>query len=556
MKTAFDAQIEALCRKFLERAARDAATLIEFSSRLDACKSSTRIEQVSRIAHGLSGAAGTFGFPIVSERASELDDLITAGASETALIHACRSLIVELQRISAAGTVRGSLRLTPKLDLETSSAAAEENSASERERPVVQPPPDRLTVMLLATVQEFVFLANTISDFGFNVVPGSVEPGFTMPEGISAVVISDRVDGWMPMSRVLSQAAPVLLISGDLGFHTRLAAVRVGVGGIIAHPLDPLELADWLDDIAGKAKESALTVLIIEDDALLAENYALVLRRAGMNVQIAHEAAEGLERLVACAPDLVLLDFQLPGVNGLDLARMVRQSRRDLWLPIVFVSAEKDPVLRLEARKQGGDDFVTKPVDPDELVSLVRLRAERAGALRSLMERDGLTGLLNHARFTDRLFSELERCRRTGAEVILAMFDLDRFKEVNDLYGHQSGDKVIRTLAHTLTAGLRRIDVVGRYGGEEFGVILLDTSPEAAAVVVDRLRQRFSETTFRSGEKDFNVTFSCGLASSNAHARLEDLVRAADGALYNAKGQGRNCIVIDGSHAETRRRSL
>jgi diguanylate cyclase (GGDEF)-like protein len=251
-----------------------------------------------------------------------------------------------------------------------------------------------------------------------------------------------------------------------------------------------------------------------------------------------------LDRVKASAPDLILLDIQLPGINGVEVARIIRQSRRDLWLPIVFLSGECDPALQMEARKQGGDDFIAKPVGPAELVSLVRLRANRAAGLRSLMERDSLTGLLNHARLKDRLFNELERCRRTGTQVSLAMVDLDHFKQVNDTHGHINGDRVIRTLAHTLTGGLRRIDIVGRYGGEEFGVILLDSSPEAATAVVNRIRETFSNIAFGKTGETFNVTLSVGLAGSRAYPTTELLIGAADRALYAAKADGRNRVAI------------
>jgi diguanylate cyclase (GGDEF)-like protein len=197
----------------------------------------------------------------------------------------------------------------------------------------------------------------------------------------------------------------------------------------------------------------------------------------------------------------------------------------------------------MEARKFGGDDFIPKPVDPERLVSLVRLRAERAGSVRSAMERDGLTGLLNHARFKDRLVHELERCRRTGSELSYAMIDLDRFKQVNDTHGHLVGDRVIRALSNTLTTGLRKIDISGRYGGEEFGVILLDTALHAAANVIDKLRAQFSEIEFDGSESSFRASFSAGIGGSRHCPTAEQIISAADGALYAAKQAGRNRIM-------------
>ena len=278
----------------------------------------------------------------------------------------------------------------------------------------------------------------------------------------------------------------------------------------------------------------------VDDDEIVAETYALTLENAGMQCSVKTDSAAALDEITATYPDLVLMDMQMPRVSGIELARMIRQSRRHLSLPIVFLSAERDPARQLEARMLGGDDFISKPVAPDRLVSLVRMRAERANRLRSIMDRDSLTGLLNHGRFIDRLHQELERCRRAGTEVSLALIDLDRFKNVNDAHGHLSGDQVLRTLAHSLSSGLRRIDVIGRYGGEEFGVILLDSPPEAAVVAIDKIRQRFSEITFDAKENVFSATFSAGVSGSRSHPTPEQLIAAADEQMYLAKMAGRN----------------
>src|SRR5262249_48272369 len=184
----------------------------------------------------------------------------------------------------------------------------------------------------------------------------------------------------------------------------------------------------------------------------------------------------------------------------------------------------------MEARRFGGDDFIVKPIEPARLVSVVRLRAERACAVRSVMERDSLTGLLNHARFKDRLLHELERCSRTGGELSVAMIDLDRFKQVNDSYGHLVGDRVIRALSSALGTGLRKIDILGRYGGEEFGVILLDTAPGAAQEAIDKLRADFCEIEFDASPRRFRSSFSAGVAGSRSYLTVEQIIAAADSA--------------------------
>jgi diguanylate cyclase (GGDEF)-like protein len=160
------------------------------------------------------------------------------------------------------------------------------------------------------------------------------------------------------------------------------------------------------------------------------------------------------------------------------------------------------------------------------------------------MDRDSLTGLLNHARLADRLALELERCRRTGGEISFALVDLDRFKEVNDRHGHPAGDRVLRAAAHALAAGLRRTDIVGRYGGEEFGLILLDTPPDEARRTLDQIRESFGALRFEAGRMPFNVTFSAGVAGSRQFPSADLLVRAADEGLYEAKATGRDKVAL------------
>jgi len=392
-------------------------------------------------------------------------------------------------------------------------------------------------------------LAMTLSNIGYRTVVypflGGKRPEVS-PDNFSAAIIADSVENPLQFAADISRYCPVLLLTQqETSIETRLAAARAGVHAVLARPLDISELSDWLNDLIGPDREAPLSVLIIDDDELVAETYVMALERAGMQASIETDPSAAFGRMTATYPDLVLMDMQMPGVSGMELAAIIRQSRRHLSLPIVFLSAERDPAMQLEARRLGGDDFITKPVDPEKLVSLVRMRADRAMRLRSMMERDRLTGLLNHGRFIDRLFNELERCRRTGAEISLVLIDVDRFKSVNDTHGHLVGDRVLQTLAYTLSSRLRRIDLVGRYGGEEFAAILLDAPPQAACTVIDKIRRRFSEIEFRSGGAGFSVTFSAGISSSRKHLASEDLIAAADRCMYQAKAAGRNRTLVE-----------
>jgi diguanylate cyclase (GGDEF)-like protein len=164
------------------------------------------------------------------------------------------------------------------------------------------------------------------------------------------------------------------------------------------------------------------------------------------------------------------------------------------------------------------------------------------------MSQDCLTGLLKHGSIKDRLGHELERAQRSGRPVAVVMADIDHFKSVNDRWGHPMGDQVIKTLGHLLRHRLRRQDSVGRYGGEEFLAILPECTEDDAMALVDEIRAGFGSVQFACGEQVFRASFSAGVAASTRHDRPQDLVAAADTALYQAKQQGRDRVC--GSQAE------
>jgi diguanylate cyclase (GGDEF)-like protein len=158
--------------------------------------------------------------------------------------------------------------------------------------------------------------------------------------------------------------------------------------------------------------------------------------------------------------------------------------------------------------------------------------------------RDGLTGLLNHTRFKEQINIEITRARRLQQPLSLAMIDIDHFKHVNDTYGHPAGDRVLRLLSRFLERRLRCTDVCGRFGGEEFGVLLTGADAEQAAKVMDALREDFSQLEQTAEQQAFHVTFSCGIADLTAATDATQIIRQADRALYRAKHGGRNQVRI------------
>lgn len=559
------------------------------------------VAELAASAHRLAGAGGTFGFPALSAAAAPLE-LILLGLRD-APVEADR-LLPGADRIRQATLLIGAVAAA--WEAGPDAADPEATAAAARPQSELAEP-----VFLFAEPEDRAMLSAVIANLGYAVtrMPDGVLPGGAAPEAagsatplgalpllggpISAAVVDDAIPDALGVCRQLSGRAPLVLLAGDTSFAARLAAARAGVEAVVPKPLDVNELADWLDHFAGGRSESPPAIVVVDDDPLLAEAYALALRQAGMQVTAIADPAQAIAAIAAGTPDLVLMDVQMPGIDGIELARVIRQTRRNLSLPILFLSAEQDTGRQMLARRLGGDDFIPKPVDLDRLVTLVRLRAERARALRAVMETDSLTGLLNHARFKERLGLELERAQRHRMALSLVLLDLDHFKLVNDTHGHLVGDRVIRGLARSLQKRLRRSDVIGRYGGEEFAVMLLDTPPEAALPTIDRIRERFAETPFETADASFSASFSAGIAGlvkggadagvmepaglasggrqggaaavARAAAAAEDatpeslaaprrrrsetaegLISAADAALYAAKRAGRNRVMLAG----------
>lgn len=344
----------------------------------------------------------------------------------------------------------------------------------------------------------------------------------------------------------LDHLPPAIFVSrcGDMG--ARLAAVRAGGAAYLTKPVDLTALLSLLRALSAPESITPYRVLIVDDDEHAAYHSALILSRAGLETKVVTDPLSILEAVQEFQPELILLDLYMRSCSGLELAQVLRQHSPFTGVAIVFFSVETGHDLHLQAMRLGGDDFLVKPIEPQRLVTAVEARARRTRTLLSLMRQDGLTGLLNHITYMDHLQRELARAQRYGHALCHVILDLDRFKQINDRHGHTAGDQVLRSLAQIFLQRLRRTDVIGRYGGEEFAVLMPETSIDTGHLVVEEVRATFSSLPYASPHGEFTATFSAGLAEYPACPNREVLLETADRALYRAKSKGRNRVEIGG----------
>lgn len=520
-----------------------------------------------RIVHSLAGSGASYGFTRVSETARPLAIMLLALVENSAVSTALPrtefdTLFSALQEAANQPNSLVGNEVTPQphlgLDGVAKDGAAKSDALSAQAGA-------GLEGKTYVVSQELIFLlsddaalcrelAFQLSCFGYQTRTfGHFEElEKAMSEMSPAAMILDIVTSagnaisGAEMSRLKGRSPlpmPLLFVSSRSDITTRLQAARAGGDAYFTKPVDIGELIDKLDTLTAEQTPEPYHILIVEDDTALADYYTITLQAAGMVSAAITDPLQVLHALSEFRPDLILMDVCMPACTGAELATVIRQQEDFVSIPIVFLSAETDLDKQMAVMSQGGDDFLTKPIKPDYLVSSVTSRAHRSRILRSLMVRDSLTGLLNHTATKEQLDIALARARRSDAQLTFAMIDIDRFKSVNDTYGHAVGDRVIKSLSRLLQQRLRKTDIVGRYGGEEFAAVLVDTDEAAALKVLEEVRLQFSQIRHISEAEPFVVTLSCGVATAPPWLNATELVDAADKALYDAKRGGRNRVI-------------
>ncbi len=493
--------------------------------------------------HSLAGSSGTFGFISLGNDAGRLNMLLG-------------------QIMESAKPPTDDHRIQISAYVELLKQAAEDDgkiTAAQKDTAVSVQPEHEMGKSLIFLVEDDQFLERELSlqlgYYGYTVrsfshpaeikealkeaAPSAIVMDVMFPEGGLA-----GIETIADIKKSADIQMPVIFITVSDDMSARLEAARVGANAYFTKPIDIRILIERLDNLTKRRETAPYRILIVDDEPEVVEQNALILQQAGMKTEKVTDPMKAVKMLSEFMPDLILMDIYMPGCNGVELTSVIRQHEEYLSVPILFLSVESDMEKHLDAMLHGGDHFLVKPVSSGHLILTVTVLADRYRKLRSLMKRDSMTGLLNHTATVEQLNMEIERSKRRGTGLVFGMIDLDNFKSVNDTYGHPSGDHVLKGLSMLLHQRLRKTDITGRYGGEEFAVILIDTDTSFAMKTIEDIRESFALIRHRSNDgPEFSVTLSCGIAAFPEYEDAASLINAADKALYKAKNAGRNMTV-------------
>lgn len=309
-----------------------------------------------------------------------------------------------------------------------------------------------------------------------------------------------------------------------------------------------------------------MRILIADDESISRRMLHALLEKWGYEVIAAEDGDSAWAKLRAPdAPRMALLDWMMPGQNGVDVCRALRKERPEPYTYILLLTAKDSKDGVVEGLESGADDYLTKPFNPQELRARIRVGlrllelednlVQAREAMRFKATHDPLTGIWNRGAILEALEKEVWRSRREGLSLGLLIADVDHFKSVNDTYGHPVGDAVLREATRRLATDVRPYDAVGRYGGEEFLILLPGCNGDETRGKAERLREIVGGPPIVTSAGDLKITMSVGAVATGdwPHDGSNQLLQMADSALYRAKREGRNRTVMAGAeeHDET-----
>lgn len=352
--------------------------------------------------------------------------------------------------------------------------------------------------------------------------------------------------------RASDRRIPIVALGAPDDFEAKIDALRAGASALCETNGDWRALASQVMMLI--AARTSARVLLVEDDPVSAAAISQTLRAGGYSPRICTDSRKFEEALVADPPDLVLMDIHLPHVDGIELTRFLRQDARFETIPVLYVTASFDETDdTFLAARASGEQVLRKPVPPQVLLGAIASRLHHFRRLRALVERDAQTGALTRRAFLEHAATIVTATKPAQrGRLAFAMIDIDGFKAVNDQYGHAAGDRVLLSLSETLQRNVRANDLAGRYGGEEF-VVLLENVNEAVAVIrIEQILRQFRVIEHPvTSTQTISATFSAGVAAMRDGESVDSVIARADRALYRAKRSGKNQVFTANSPVST-----
>ncbi len=282
-------------------------------------------------------------------------------------------------------------------------------------------------------------------------------------------------------------------------------------------------------------------ILLVEDDKISRKMVAYHLKKHGYTVYPVENGQAALDFLEEKIPNLIICDIMMPVMDGMELRKRLLNHPDLRLVPFIFLSAKADLQDKVEGWMMVVGDYMTKPVEPVELIARVKSVLARHSLYEEMINYDHLTGLMSRRNMEQKMTYELARIKRFGRDFSVVMLDIDHFKKLNDTHGHAFGDEVLKEVAQTLKDSIREVDFVGRMGGEEFVIAMPETDKETGFVIAERVRKSVAALEFK---ENVQVTISGGVSAAPEDGLAQaDLLKVADDALYEAKNNGRNQIV-------------
>lgn len=482
-------------------------------------------------AHTLAGSLGTFGFSKGSELARSIEHHLLPGKS---------------LGIKEAKQVRKLVKaLRQEIEQKPQELVSAPTNKDERPKLLIIDNDSQL-------IQELVTQAE-ISGIQAEVATNLSEARQKIADAHPNVVLLDpAVDNTIEEGLALlgqlqqTPSVPVLVFTSHDSLSDRIEVARLGSRAFLHKPLPATQVLGAVTNVLQPTNTATeAVVMVVDDDPQILATLRTLLEPWGLKVITLSDPRRFWETLEASTPDLLILDIEMPHLSGIGLCQVVRNDTRTCSLPILFLTAHTNPTIVHQVFAVGADDFVSKPVVGPELVTRILNRLERIKLLRSLAETDPVTTVYNRHRATQDLEKFMHLSERHNQPLCLAILDLDNFKQINDTFGHATGDAVLRQLGQLLRQSFRSEDVVSRWGGEEFVVGMYGMSRSDGVHRLNQLLENFHKQEFiaPNGSK-FRVTFSAGVAQYPEDGTdLQLLYRCADTALYQAKATGRDRVL-------------